>query len=157
MARLMERMNKLEDAEKYYGNILERYEDAGALVAFYIRHKDANPKFVERIRKFTAASFPDGMKKVAIGDFTAAPTDGVIVNSTNQNTERAGLKRGDIFVALDGYRVQTLEQYMLVRGLTDDPKINLIVWNGSKYVEVSVSLQQRRFNNDISTYRAGGR
>jgi S1-C subfamily serine protease len=97
------------------------------------------------------------MKKVAIGDFTAAPTEGVKVDTTNENTDRAGLKRGDVFVALDGYRVQNIKQYMLVRALTDDPKINLIVWNGTKYVEVAISLPNRMFNNDISNFRAGGR
>ena len=156
MARLMERMNKLDEAEKYFGNIMERYQDSGPLTAFCFRHKDA-PKFDKLFRKIVAATFPDGMKKVTIADFTAAPTEGVNVDTTNENTDRAGLKRGDVFVALDGYRVQNTKQYMLVRELTEDPKLNLFVWNGTKYVEVAISLPNRMFNNAISNFRFGGR
>jgi len=92
------------------------------------------------------------MKKVQLSDFTAAPDDGVVVKSVNPNTARVGLKLGDVFVALDGYRVQTLEQYMLIRALTDDPHLTLIVWNRNKYVEIETSLPDRRFDCKIETY-----
>ncbi len=157
MARLMERMNKPEETEKYLRQIMERYDDVGPLLDFCLRHKEANPKLVETIKSLTAEVFPDGMRKVKLSDFTGPPKDGVVVRSTNANTDKAGLKIGDVFVALDGYRVQTVEQYMLVRGLTNDPKIVLILWDGAKYVEISTSVPGRRFGNNITTFRSGGR
>lgn len=153
MAKLMERMGKLEEAEKHYAAIKERYNDSGALASFYQRNQDKNPSFAAKLKKITAEFFPNGMEKVQLSDFTDAPADGVSVNTTNANTNRANLKRGDVFVALDGWRVRNLEQYMWVRGMKKDPLITLIVWNGSKYVEISISLPDRRFGNDISTYQ----
>ena len=156
-AKLMERMGKLDEAAKHLGDIRERYEDSGPLAAFCIRHKGDSPKFAEQFRQLTAASFPEGMKNAAIGDFTGSPADGVRVDSANENTEKAGIKVGDVVVALDGYRVQTLDQYMFVRSLTDNPKLSIILWNGTKFTEVNVNLAQRRFGNKMSTFKGGKR
>lgn len=152
MARLMERMDKLEEAEKHFAAISERYDASGPLASFYIRNQDKKPGFTASLQRLTAEVFPDGMEKVVLSDFTDAPTEGVLVKTTNNETYRAALKLGDVFVALDGIRIRTKEQYHWARDLKKDDDLKLILWNGTKYVEITANPPGRRFNNEVATF-----
>lgn len=152
MAKLMERMGRFEDAEKHFTAISERYDASGPLASFYLRHQEKNASYAAAFKSLTAAVFPKGMEKVELSDFTDAPADGVLVKTTNANTQRANLKLGNVFVALDGWRVRTMEQYLWVRDLKKDSPLKLVVWNGAKYVEIIADTPGRRFGNEIETY-----
>lgn len=153
MAHLMERMEKWEAAEKYYGNIAERYSDQGPLASFYMRHQEKNPKMAAALKRITDEVYPDGVEKATLASFNGAPKDGAVIMSTNTHTTRAHLKKGDVIVALDGYRVHSMEQYTWVRALAHhDVPLNLIVWNGSKYTDVKANPPKRRFECDMITY-----
>jgi hypothetical protein len=55
------------------------------------------------------------------------------------------LEVGQIIVGLDGYRVRTFDQYMVVNEFTDDPHMRLLVWSGKEYFEIDTKLEGRKF------------
>jgi hypothetical protein len=64
----------------------------------------------------------------------------------NTDTLRWDIHRGDVIVALDGYKVESVGQYMIVRGLSFDPHMDLIIWKDQqKYVEMKAYVPTRRF------------
>jgi hypothetical protein len=150
MAQLMERRGKLKEAEDYFEKIAERYEDNAPLDGFYARQRAANPEYEKRAAAGERRIFPDGIKKVALADFQASPTVGTILAGNNQYIAAAKLKQGDVVVALDGYRTDNSTQYQYVRGLSrSDVPLQLIVWDGSRYREVTANPPKRRFRVDL--------
>ena len=63
---------------------------------------------------------------------------------------QAGLKKGDIIVALDEVRVYNMTQYQYVRELTNAADMRLIVWTGSGFEEKNGSPPKRRFKAQFS-------
>ena len=59
---------------------------------------------------------------------------------------------GDIIVAIDGYQVDNLEQYYIVRDKSDEPQVRFIVWHKNRYLNVDAKLKNRKFGVDIETY-----
>lgn len=63
----------------------------------------------------------------------------MILVGTSAEAMKAGLKPGDVLVALNGFRVHTYEQHRVIRSLRKAPELNLIVWHG-QYRHVAPSL-----------------
>jgi hypothetical protein len=93
------------------------------------------------------------LQKVALAEFQGPPDDGVLLTSSSSIAMAAGVYLGDIIVAIDGYRVHSEKQYLYVRGLSDDPKFQLIVWNAKGYREIAANVPGRRFNLELADYR----
>jgi tetratricopeptide (TPR) repeat protein len=150
MASLMERRGKLKDAEDHFEKIAERYEDSQPLDCFYMRHRAADPEYEKHAAAGEQKIFPEGMKKAALADFQGPPKVGTILDETNQYVTAANLKKGDVVVALDGYRTDTWMQYQYVRSLSGPSvPMQLIVWDGARYREVTASPPERRFNVNL--------
>lgn len=152
MAKLMERMEKWVDASKYYAAIGERYNDNSPLISFLERNQERDPKLAEAYKQALAPAFPDGIQDAVLADFKEAPVDGVEITSSSQLLVRNGMKSGSIIVALDGHRVQTLEQYDLLRSMKPGAPLDLIVWDGSAYRQLSVNVPNRKFGCDMDSY-----
>lgn len=152
MAKLMERMDKWEEAAKYLAAIGERYNDNAPLIAFLERNQERDPKIADAYKQALAPVFPEGIQDAALADFKEAPSDGVEFTSSSQLLVRSGLKLGHIVVALDGHRVQTLEQYLLLRNMKADAPLELIIWDGSAYRQVTATVPNRKFGCDMDTY-----
>jgi hypothetical protein len=60
-----------------------------------------------------------------------------------------GLAVGDEVVALNGYRVETLWQYVIVRSITDRTNLHLIVRRGGEYREVPAVQNGFRMGLDL--------
>lgn len=100
-----------------------------------------------------AKVFPGGMTKVTLADFkTAAPRRGVLIDGTSPKMTPFGLREGMVIVAMNGIRTDTFTQYQLVRALTSEPLIRLIVWDGAAYRVSEGSLPGRRFGVDMKDY-----
>lgn len=152
-ARLMERMEKWEEAAGYYAAIAERYDAPGELMQFASRRKEHDPQMAALYQKMVGVSFPTGMKKVALSDFAGEPRKGVKVTGTSEHTHRWKLRAGDIIVALDGIRVENFPQYDAVRSLQrGSTPLALIIWDGMRYRELSASVPDRRFGCGMDTY-----
>jgi hypothetical protein len=66
---------------------------------------------------------------------------------------KAGLRAGDVVVAMDSHPVLNESTYLFVRAMSDAPIMDLIVWQNGKYVEVKASPPGRRFGNQLADYK----
>jgi tetratricopeptide (TPR) repeat protein len=155
MGNLMERLNKLPEAEDYFQKIAERYNNNGALSAFYVRQYQKNPSspFAEKYRQLERAAFPSGLRNVSVGDFHEMPKSGVFIQNSNDLLQHAGMKPSDVIVALDGKRVDTFEQYNFVRAMTTSDEMDFIVWSNGNYRALHARVPSRRFGLKFVTYR----
>jgi tetratricopeptide (TPR) repeat protein len=152
MGRLQERMGKYPEAESYYRQIAQRYQNTLELDAFYVRRevKAKDGRYRALAAEALKRMFPEGLQRVSISDFTAPPdnTAQAILIAGRDLTEkwrRYGIKAGDRVFALDGYRVGNWDQYRAVRSLSDDPQMSTIVWRDGRYLEVTGTFKRRRF------------
>ncbi len=154
-AELMELEKNYDEALEYYRRMEERYKQSGPLVGFCVRYKatTADSRFDPLVAARLKTLFPRGLEEVGLQDFQSAPPqEGVSIAEENELIKNAGLKQGDIIVALDGLRVYDMTQYLYVRELTNAP-LRLIVWSGAAYVEKESHPPNRRFGvpfNDFS-------
>ncbi len=111
-----------------------------------------NPDTLSR-NKILTKIFPHGLKNVAFKDFKVAPKRGVLFNGYSPKMSPFGLQTNMVVVALNGYETETFAQYRVIRELSDDPKMDLIVWDGSGYRASSGKLHDRKFDVDMVDYR----
>lgn len=156
MARLMERMGRLREAEEYYRRILDRYRDADELAGFYYRQARIEKKaaYEPKLKDALALALPSGLEPLARATLTAPPTDGAVIKGANDNTKRHGIQFGHVIVGLDGFRVRDADAYFTVKALSQSPKMKLVIWRGQSYDDVDVELWDRRFRVDIQTLGA---
>jgi hypothetical protein len=156
MARLMERMERLREAEEYYRRIQERYDEGDALVGFYYRRArvDKDASYEARLRSALALALPSGLEPFDRASLPPAPQDGAVFKGANDNTKRYGIQWGNVVVAVDGFRVHDNPAYNVVRALSQSPKMKLVVWRGKSYDEIEVELWDRRFRVDMDSYAA---
>lgn len=151
-AALLERLGREAEAVHVYEQIKERYHDDRSLLSFYARHAATNPEYAARWQAAQTAVFPQGMQTVTLAQLTGAPTEGVLVHGANALSRQCGLKAGAIVVALDGKRVQSMEQYTFVRTLSDDPHLELLVFQDHQYQAIHANVPNRRFELVFTTW-----
>ncbi|GDY14517.1 hypothetical protein LBMAG53_33950 [Planctomycetota bacterium] len=146
---LCEAMGDLAGAEACAKAQAERYGDRGELAKFYGRHPDfAGAKDFRKNAE--AELFPNGMKKTVLAEWKGPPTAGILVTSESELSKAAGLKAGAVIVALDGYRVETVDQYQYARTLKDDPLITLIIYQDNAWSELRAKTnEERRLEIDL--------
>lgn len=158
-ARIFERLGRYSEAESCYKQIETEQEYVGDLVDFYLRCRDrkddAGATFQQRYDELISRCFPGGLRKVELADFSAAPSAGVLFTEDNFKIRQSGMKRGTVIVALDGYRVDNLTQYYVVRQMdAAKARMELIVWDDGHYKAVGINVPNRRFGLDIQSYSA---
>jgi membrane-associated protease RseP (regulator of RpoE activity) len=94
--------------------------------------------------------FPKGLEPIQ-ADPSGPPQDGVVLVGTSAEALKAGLKPGEVFVALNGFRVHTYEQYRVIRTLSKAPELNLVVWHG-QYRHVVASPRERWLGVQVRSY-----
>jgi tetratricopeptide (TPR) repeat protein len=149
-----EAIHDYAEAFSWYAKDEERYNDSGALMNFCLRYKQTTggKEFDAELQKRMNKLFPQGMEKASLGDFHEAPADGVAFNGQSALLTAAGLKFGDVIVAVYGIRVHNTEQYMYGRLSKDTPELDLIVWQGGAYREFKPSPPQHLFGVDLANY-----
>jgi len=155
-AEFYELTGKHDDAFEWYAKIEERYNDAQPLRDFCLRYKTktGDPRFETALRNRASKIFPQGSEPVSLADFHAAPGDGVLIQTEGELLRQAGLKAGDVIVALAGIRMHNSVQYNFQRDLSTDPEMILIVWQGDQYREIKASPPNHRFGVKIGNYKA---
>jgi tetratricopeptide (TPR) repeat protein len=150
-----ETTSNYDSAFQWYESIEESYRDSSPLLDFCLRYKalTGDTRFDSEVKKRVAKLFPQGMEKVSLGDFRAPPTDGVLIAEENSTVTYYGLKAGDVIVALGGTRTRTFEQYAYLRNSQTSPELDLIVWQGNGYHEISASPPNRRFGVNFGDYK----
>ena len=154
----LDRMGRYDEAGDAYRRRHERYSKSGGpLGAFYLRHmrrtgdRSNELKALELLREW----FPNGLEPLSATQPSGPPVDGVAFVNFGRRPERSGLRRTDIIVGLDGYRVRTTDQVYLVSRLDDDDLMRFVVWRDNAYVEVPARVPQRRLGATWRTYEVG--
>ena len=154
-ASFLEGTTNYDGAFEWYAKVEERYNNSKPLIAFCQRYKHltGDLRFEPEVKKRLKKLFPDGIEKVSLADFHSAPTDGVLIKQQNGTVTAAGMRAGDVIVALDGTRTHTFAQYTYVRDSLSGPGLDLIVWQGSGYHEFRASPPNHQFGVDFGDYR----
>lgn len=144
------------EAFDWYQKIEDRYEDSSPLIAFCLRYKTltGNTQFDQELQKRLTKLFPNGLEKVALSDFHNPPADGVLIQEENDRLRSAGLRRGDVIVALNGTRTHTMNQYTCVRDSLTGPELDLIVWQDGAYHAIKASPPNHLFGVDFGDYKS---
>lgn len=156
-AHLLDELGEYTRAEACCREIEQRHHYVGALVWFYRRHSaqkgEAGTAYQQRYDDLTTLCFPKGLCKVKLAGSNRPPTHGVSFTDENDTTRRYGLRTGMVICAVDGYQVENLTQYYFVRELDSaNPRMDLIAWDGKDYLEVTVTISNRRFGVDLKSY-----
>jgi len=153
-AEFLEATGKYTDAFDWYAKEEERYNDSGPLISFCSRYKakTGDSRFDADLESRALKLFPKGMEKVSLKDFQSAPADGTLVRGESEQLNNAGIKTGDIIVAVNGIHVHNFAQYCCSRESGITPEITLIVWEGNQYREIKASPPNHRFGGDMGDY-----
>lgn len=153
-AVFFEETSNFNAAVDWFSKIEERYNDSTPLLDFCLRHKEStgDRRFDPELEKRMDKVFPKGLQKVAVADFKSPPADGVLLNGQSALMDSAGLKKGDVIVAVHGVQVHNIMQYAYERSATDTPEMELIVWQGDAYREIKSSPPNHKFGVGILNY-----
>ena len=155
-ASFLDHTKNYEGAFEWYAKIEERYDNSGPLIAFCERYKKltGDTRFDLEVKKRAEKIFSNGIERVTVADLHGPPSDGVLIKQQNSLLTAAGLRAGDVIVALAGTRTHTFSQYLYVRGSLEKQEMDLIVWQGSSYREIKASPPNHKFGVDFGDYRA---
>ncbi|HXI69619.1 MAG TPA: hypothetical protein VNN22_04605 [Verrucomicrobiae bacterium] len=153
-ATFLEMTTNYDGAFEWFAKLEERYDDSKPLIAFCERYKNmtGDTRFEPEVKKRLNKLFPTGMEKVSLADFHGAPADGVSIRQQNNLLAVAGLRAGDVIVALNGARTHTFAQYMYLRDSLAGPEMDLIVWQDGNYHEIKSSPPNHKFGVDFGDY-----
>jgi tetratricopeptide (TPR) repeat protein len=137
-AHLYERLGRTEEAEEMYRTDMQHYDDYSELIGFYYRQVEVRKKreYERAWQEAREHEFPNGLVNTPLTD--EKPNVGVHVASDSVRARKAGLRAGDIIVAVDGWHVANLAQYYAVRSFPDAGPFTLTVWRGH-LVEVQIA------------------
>lgn len=124
-------------AKKIAKDIHERYGDVLPLaIAGWFAAGD---------KKALGAVFPDGIKEVTTASFDGSKrVAGLRLSGNGPITRSLGLRAGDRILAIDGKRVDTYPQYIMILSSQLDPKTRIIYQRGQNIVELECHLPDRR-------------
>jgi tetratricopeptide (TPR) repeat protein len=150
-----ESIGELETAMQWFAKIKERYNNSDELVEFCARHFKPTGKadFDKEVRQHLK-EWEKKTQKVSLADFTSPPADGALVITESDLLKGAGLKKGDIVVAVDGIRVHNMWQYRVDGAINPDPQMTFIVWQDGHYREAKASLPDHKFGVLFNDYKS---
>jgi len=153
-AIFFELTSNYDEAFNWFAKNEERYDESTPLIDFCMRYKikTGDNRFDSEVQKRISKIFPKGIEKVSLKNFSSPPTDGTLIRQNNELLAAAGLKSGDVIVAVYGVRVHNFAQYSYGRGLKDTPELDLIVWQGDGYHEFTPAPPNHLFGADFGDF-----
>jgi len=133
LAHLLERRSRLDEADEVFSAITKRYPDHKApLAGFLYRQAVIATKgaYAARWKAIEKEVFPNGLQAMATA-MTEQPQKGVFVEEDSAWSRRVRLQAGDIIVGVNGWKVESREQYDAAIALTPQHiKHKLTAWRG---------------------------
>lgn len=131
LAKAYERMGQFKEAAEVYRLEVERYVHTEYADRFYVRHAQryGPSPFEEETRLATERLFPKGLRRMAAGDPLPAGRP-LSLNNRKLFTihfQLAGLAYTDDLIAVDGFVVETAEQFHTVLSFSDAPTTTFLV------------------------------
>ena len=154
---LNEQTGDLDAAERDFLDYAERYDYLPPLVAFYYRRVEIekNAAYQNKWDRWRAELFPNGLQPEP-AELAGVPATGVFVNQDSAYSRHAGIRAGDIVVGLEGWRVDSVEQYQAINSFKDDPTVRLTLSRGGRLVKVEAKSPSRLFGTGLQTHPMRG-
>jgi tetratricopeptide (TPR) repeat protein len=154
MAELLDRMGDAEGAERYYRKIYKRYQDPGVLLRFLRKH-ESDPAVQAKIDMLLNQIFTGGLQMMTLKEATNPPQTGVIIIKSLNWMRQSGLAPGDIIVAINGYSVSNMEQFLAAKEYSQPMTAELIVWQRSRFREVQIPKPDSDIVHILTNYKSG--
>jgi tetratricopeptide (TPR) repeat protein len=150
----LEGTGQLEAALEWYAKVEERYNESDEIWGFCSRHsqKTGHAAFDQAVQKRLQA-WGKILQKVSLRDFTSPPAEGAVLADNSDLLNSAGLKKGDVIVAVGGMRVRNAWQYTTARDLDPNPMLTIIVWQNGQYREIKASPPGHKFGAMVDNYK----
>jgi hypothetical protein len=146
LADLSERTGAYDKAEDLCRKIAERYDDRAPLVGFYLRARArGETRYDAAAAPLIAMLFPEGLERADVAAFTTGvvPDRGLSVRGPNRRLNAAGLRDGDVLVAVDGHRVRDYAQWQVVSRLSREPAMTFVYYRNGTYLAASGTFPRR--------------
>jgi S1-C subfamily serine protease len=78
---------------------------------------------------------------------------GVTFHTFGDRAAAAGLRRTDVIVAVDGWRVRNVSQYLAASRFVHDEKMTFLVWRDGRYQDLSARVPERSMGTRLKDYR----
>jgi hypothetical protein len=155
MGNLLYWQGRYNESLAFYKRCEERYNAPNVVVQWWLDYRSLtnDTRYDPEIEKRIRTLFPRGEESVTLRSFQNPPDEGVLIAEENDLIRAAGLKKGDVIVALNGRRVYDMRQYAYVRVQLKDPAMHFISWNGREYIERSASPPNHRFGVGFGSYK----
>jgi hypothetical protein len=154
--RLSERLGILDKAEEDFMANVTAYDNKVGLLAFYYRRVEVDKieAYRPKYERWLAEVFPQGLQPVPT--FIAGqPQSGVFVYKDSAYSKKYGVRAGDIIVGLEGWKVDTAEQYFAINAFKDDPAMKLTLWRG-QLVTIDAKSPTRLLGTELQTHPMKG-
>lgn len=151
-AGLMSRMERWTDAFELFEAIAERYRDNAPLITHLLAHKESVPEVAAQYASLVTKTFPQGLRKVTLAEFKDKPARGAVFTSHSTLTQQYQINPCTVIVALDEHAIESMAQYEFVRALSPNAPLQLILWDGSTYRELTAQVPERRFQCGMESY-----
>ena len=147
--------NQPIEAEQAYRQAADHYDNATQLLGFYYRAVEVRKQTKYRDAWDTARErvFPNGLVRLTPSD--ARPAHGVIVTKDNPDVRAKGLQTGDIIIGLEGWQVDTLEEYRAVNAFYESDAMKLTVSRGKPF-DFATTAPHRLMGIEFRTYPVQG-
>ncbi|RYD18870.1 MAG: hypothetical protein EOP88_21065 [Verrucomicrobiaceae bacterium] len=132
-------------AKKLARAIEERYGE-GRYVPVAAWQEGKNEKLLRQI-------FPEGIKQVTVADFKAEEKyKGTRIAENSLTVRTAGLRAGDVVLAVNGQRVESFRQYFMLMASELEPRVRILYRRGKTFAEVECLLPERRLDSSMPDY-----
>lgn len=155
LGALLEQTGRVDEASEVFHRLAERYEAGGHVLDRFLAaylERVGDERFGAEAEASFSRVFPGGLERVDLDDFDEPPLSGVVFIEESAYLRDAGLGEGGVVVALDGYRVHNVRQYLCVRRFRFERDFEIIVYYQTRYRKVRASLPLRSFDATFADY-----
>jgi hypothetical protein len=151
---LMARQGRDAEALEAFEESAQHYRAKSALASYYLyrARKTADQAWVSRAAAAVPEIFPQGIERADGAWLPAPPPDGVMFLSYGPRAARTGFQPDDVIVAVEGYRVHSMEQYNVVMYSDFEERVPVKVWRKGRYQTFEATIPQRRMGVGLATY-----
>ena len=143
LAGVHDRMGNHARALEVYREVYQHYDQGQDLLASYLRHAEATGQTPLDVEYSTLLNryFGGALRNQDTKPSATAPSRGLLVTGTSEWVARAGVRVGDIVIALDGINVTTLDQSRVLYDRSFNAPLRYTVWRDTAYVTIEAAFR----------------
>lgn len=132
LARLQESRSRFDEADGLFTDNADSYQHKAPLAAFLYRQAVVakKPEYLDRWKAIEREVFPGGLQRMA-AEMKTRPANGAFVEEDSFRSRQVRLQAGDIIVGIDGWKIESFEQFDAVLWFEPDAKTHkYTAWRG---------------------------